>query len=41
MIVNHQPDQATFTGLWDYAMMIILLDTGIRIAELLSLTLGM
>jgi integrase/recombinase XerD len=34
-----QPDQTTFTGFRDYTMMIILLDTGIRIAELLSLTL--
>jgi integrase/recombinase XerD len=34
-----QPNQTTFTGVPDYTMMVILLDTGIRIAELLTLTL--
>ena len=39
LLLLRQPDQTTFIGLRDYAMMIILLDTGIRIAGLLSLTL--
>jgi len=33
------PDQKTFTGLRDYTIMIVLLETGIRIGELLTLTL--
>jgi len=33
------PNQKTFTGLRDYTIMIILLETGIRIGELLALTL--
>ena len=33
-----QPDQTTFTGLRDYTLLILLLETGIRISELLALT---
>jgi len=33
------PNQKTFTGLRDYTIMIVLLETGIRIGELLALTL--
>ncbi|MEK0315633.1 MULTISPECIES: tyrosine-type recombinase/integrase [Cohnella] len=32
-----QPDQSTFTGLRDYTILLLLLDTGIRIGELLGL----
>jgi len=32
-----QPDQSTFTGLRDYTILLLLLDTGIRIGELLNL----
>lgn len=34
-----QPDQSTFTGLRDYAMMMTLLETGIRVMELTNLQL--
>jgi len=33
-----QPDQSTFTGFRDYTLQILLLETGIRISELLALT---
>ena len=35
-----QPDQKTFTGLRDYTMMLLLLETGIRISELVGIYLA-
>lgn len=32
-----QPDQTAFTGLRDYTILLLFLDTGIRIGELLAL----
>lgn len=32
-----QPDQSTFTGLRDYTILLLFLDTGIRIGELLAM----
>ena len=32
-----QPEQTTFTGLRDYTMMLLLLETGIRISELVGI----
>ncbi len=35
-----QPDQTTFTGLRDYTMMLLLLETGIRISELVGIQMA-
>ncbi|RXZ77420.1 integrase [Paenibacillaceae bacterium] len=35
--IFEQPDQKTFTGYWDFAMMMVLLETGMRIGELCNL----
>ncbi len=35
-----QPDQKTFTGLRDYTIMLLLLETGIRISELVGIQLA-
>lgn len=37
--VLEQPDQTTFTGLRDYAMMLVLLETGMRVMELTNMKL--
>ena len=36
----HQPDQKTYTGLRDYTIMLLLLETGIRISELVGITMA-
>lgn len=38
--VLEQPDQTTFTGFRDYAMMLVLLETGIRVMELTNMNLS-
>ncbi|MEK0315634.1 tyrosine-type recombinase/integrase [Cohnella sp. 56] len=38
--IFHQPDLRRFTGLRDYTMMLLLLDTGIRLAELSTLLIS-
>ncbi|MFI2859290.1 tyrosine-type recombinase/integrase [Paenibacillus sp. JSM ZJ436] len=37
--VLEQPDQTTFTGLRNYAMMLVLLETGMRVMELTNMKL--
>lgn len=38
--VLEQPDQSTFTGFRDYTMMLILLETGIRVMELANMNIS-
>ncbi|THF75369.1 tyrosine-type recombinase/integrase [Cohnella fermenti] len=38
--ILQQPNLRQFTGLWDYTMMLLLLDTGIRLAELSTLLIS-
>jgi integrase/recombinase XerD len=40
LVLLHQPNRKTFSGLRDYTIMMLLLETGIRISECLALDLG-